>query len=116
MTVASVFDTDFSSAAVHVTFDLTFNVFLFLPPPEKVNDVFRVGHTVHKFLAEARSVERLEAAAVVYLLKYKRQACARLLFWLLFKQLLQRQPSHPQANERLLRDARTSDSFSLSLF
>lgn len=34
---------------------------------EKVNEVFRVGHAVHKLLAEARSVERLEASTVVHL-------------------------------------------------
>lgn len=67
MTFASVFDIDFSSTVTHLTFDLTFDVFLSLPPPEKVNDVFGVGHAVHKFLAEARSVERFEAAAVVHL-------------------------------------------------
>lgn len=67
MTLASEFDIDFSSTAAHLTFALTFDVFLSLPPPEKVNDVFGVGHTVHEFLAEARSVERLEAAAVVHL-------------------------------------------------
>lgn len=69
MTFASVFDIDFSSTAAHLTFGLTFHVFPFLPPPEKVNDVFGVGHPVHEFLAEARSVERLEATAVIHLVE-----------------------------------------------
>lgn len=49
----------------------TFDVLLLLTVPEKVNDVFRVCHALHKLLAEAGSVERLEASAVVHLWKLR---------------------------------------------
>lgn len=45
----------------------TFDVLLLLAASQKVNDVFWVRHAVHKLLAEAGSVERLEASAVVHL-------------------------------------------------
>lgn len=45
----------------------TFDVLLFLTASEKVNNVFRVGQAIHKLLAEARSVERLEASTIVHL-------------------------------------------------
>lgn len=45
----------------------TFDVLLLLTASEKVNDVFRVGYTVHKLLTEASSVERLKTSTVVHL-------------------------------------------------
>lgn len=53
------------TATRHITH--TFDVLLLLPSPQEVDDVFRVGHQVHKLLAEAGRVERVEAAAVVHL-------------------------------------------------
>lgn len=60
----------------------TFDVLLFLTASEKVNDVFRVGHAIHKLLAEAWSVERLEASAVVHLESVSAEdECGDILTW-----------------------------------
>ncbi len=90
----------------------TFYALLLLTASEKVNDVFGVGHAVHKLLAETRSVERLKASAVVNLRKTQRRTSTIVALVSIkeYRHCRSTAP-YPQANERFLWGEWTSKSF-----